>query len=72
MLHAFPRRQWLRECSSVIRHTYIPCLVIINLPIIVSNYEKQNQQKYVRLLYQLHSLLHVPATYCGHFQGGVL
>jgi hypothetical protein len=26
ILIAFPRRQWLRECASVLRYTYIACL----------------------------------------------
>ena len=24
---AFPRQQWLRERSTVLRYTYIPCIV---------------------------------------------
>jgi len=43
ILVAFPRQQWLRERASVLRYTYIACLVFsqssLTLPLLVtSNY----------------------------------
>ena len=30
LLITFPRQQWLHECASVLRFTYVACLVSIN------------------------------------------
>jgi hypothetical protein len=32
ILNAFPRQQWLREGTSMLRYTYTACLVICFLP----------------------------------------